>query len=258
MSYEYRSRTEAYEEACDRLSDDDLQQKIAEYLGCEWAPGFEQRTDTAFVLAPYLARAATSEINYQKEVSSSGVRTQIATYGDTAFVTANPEVVAAYRPPLRLPSGQYRRGWTVAPENRPGPLVPTRTIYGTEVLDYWANIRAAVYEDNGLTQQPVVDFSGWYDSQARRFGWRPGGRNKAPAYYMAAMALYASGRAVLYDTPPTEFFGRVMQPAIDRVKAELGVEPIIVCGPPVSAPDWVDLSFLDGRQVDSLITKGTI
>lgn len=258
MSYEYRSLTEAYEEAGDRLRDNALQWEIGEYLGCVWAPEFEQRRDPALIWAPYVARAAVSEVSFQQEAISSDYCPQVAIYSGTTFVTANPEVVAAYRPPLRLPGGQNRRSWTVAPEDRSGSLAPTRTIYGTDVLDYWDGIRAAVYEENGIGQQPVVDFSDWYDFQARRFGWRPGDRNKAPAYYMALMALYASGRAVLYDTPPTEFFSRVMQPAIDRTKEELGVEPIIVSGPETSVPDWVDLSFLDSRQAEKLVTEGVI
>lgn len=258
MSYEYRTIDEAYEEAAERLGDDRLQRAVNDYLGGIWPPGFEEVTEPTVVFAPYLGRAASSEIGFQRAIADSGFESTIATYQKTEFVTANPEVVACYRPPLELPQQQRRRSWIVTPEKRMGSVAPAETVYGCDVVDYWQGIRATVYEENRIPQQPTVDFSEWYDSQARRFGWRPGDRNKAPGYYKGLMGVYASGRAVLYDTPPTNFFTRVMQPAIEETKDTLGVEPIIICGPKAPSPDWVDLSFLDQSQAETLAEKGKI
>lgn len=258
MTYQYRPIAEAYGQAEERLADTRLQESIDDYLGGVWPPGLEQTAIPVAVFAPYLGRAANSEMSFQKKIIGSGFVPLVATYQDTAFVTANPDVVACYKPPLILPQGQRRRGWVVDPEDRAGNLAPTKTVYGRDIVDYWRDVRAVVYAEKGVPIGATVDFSGWYAYQAKRFGWKPRDRNKAPFYYMALMALYASGRAVLYDSPPTEFFGRVMQPAIDETRENLRVEPLIICGPENPTPDWVDLSFLDQPQVDRLVEKGEI
>lgn len=259
MSLEYKVPSEALELAGQRLRDPALQRKVAVYLGNIWPQGFEDVEKPIAVYPPYLAKGSETEVDFLRRARTSGYSTAVATYEATEYVTANPVVVDCYRAPLILPKGQRARRWVVAEHERKGTVGNTPTIYNElSIVNYWRGLRAPVLEEKGLpVDDMVIDWSGWYAAQAPRFGWS-GERSRAPYYYMATMALYASGRAVLFDSPPTAFAVNVMQPAYDAACDQLGVEPLITNELRPGKRDWTDISFLDERQVERLRTTGRI
>jgi hypothetical protein len=259
MSLEYKTPEVALELAEGRLRNPALQQKVAAYLGGIWPQGFELPQSPVAVYAPYLAKASETEVAFLSQANAVGFATTVATYEGTEYVTANAMVIDCYRAPLIFPKGQRVRRWVVPEESRNGTVGDAATVYDElSIVNYWRGIRAAVLEENNLpTNDKVVDWSEWYGTQSPRFGW-DGERSRAAYYYMAAMALYASGRAVLFDTPPTAFATKIMQPAYDAACNELGVEPIVTNELRPDKRDWTDLSFLDERQAERLQTSGRI
>lgn len=260
MNLQYKTPKEAFDMASARLADGSLQTKAAEYLDGQWPPGFDTLSDVPkAVFAPYLATGCQTEVAFLERASTAGFVAVIATYRDSEYVTTNPGIVDCYRAPLLLSKGQQRRDWVVAESERAGAVGQAQTKYDRlDIISYWQGIRDAVLEDQQLsTNGLVVDFGAWYKMQAERFGWT-GGRQKSPYYYMALMAFYASGRAVLFDTPPTSFATRVMEPAYAAATDKLGVEPLLTNEFEPSKRNWVDLSFLEPQQVKVLLTSGRI
>ncbi len=259
MSLEYILPSEAYELAGRRLRDNVLQNRVAAYLGNVWPRGFEEPDEPAAVYAPYLAKGSETEIAALRIARKSGFTTAIATYTDAEYVTANPGLVDCYRAPLKLPRNQRVRQWVVDDAYQSGVVGTAPTIYsGLSIVGYWQGLRRPVLEESRLpTNDRVVDFSRWYTLQARRFGWN-GERSRSSFYYRAAMALYASGRAVLFDTPPTAFADRVMAPAYAAACEAFGVEPLLTNELRPEKRDWTNLNFLDETEVKRLQITGRI
>jgi hypothetical protein len=259
MNMEYQAPEDAWETAGRRLRNPALQERVRQYLGGVWPAGFEEINTPTAVFAPYLAKGSETETDFLNKAMNKGFDTAVATYAGTEYVTANPGVVDCYRAPLILPKGQRQRMWVVAEAERAGAVGRANTMYDDmTIVDYWDGIRNVVLEQNKLPADgAVVDFGAWYALQAGRFGWT-GERAKSPFYYMASMALYASGRAVLFDTPPTAFATRVMQPAYEAASSELGVEPLITNELQPGKRDWVDVSFLADDEVGRLQSAGKI
>lgn len=154
--------------------------------------------------------------------------------------------------------GQRIRPWIVEEAEKQGVVGSAGTMYeGLDIVEYWKGIQSAVYDEAAYTVPTDVDFSEWYETQACRFGW-DGQGGKSKFYYVALMALYASGRAVLLDTPPTAFAEKVMTPAYEKVKNELGVTALITCELSPEKRDWTDLSFVDDVQATALVETGRI
>lgn len=258
MNLPYVASSEAYECAQARLQNQTLQQRVAAFLGDVWPEGFEKPAEPKAVFAPYMARGSELEQTFLTSATETGCKPVVATYLQAEYVTANAGLVDCYRAPFKLPKGQQILNWVVAENNRPGAVGDAATIFeGLSIRAYWQGIRNAVMEQVTAPPATVVDFSQWYAFQARRFGWQ-GERAKSPFYYIALMGLYASGRAVLFDTPPTAFASKVMEPAARTVAQQLGVEPLIVNEFKASKRDWVDVSFLEERQVRRLRETGRV
>lgn len=259
MSLEFIEPSQAYELANKRLKDTALQERAAEFLGNIWPPGFEDIEVPQAVYAPYLATGSVVEVSFIKTAQIEGFDTVVATYEASEYVTANPAIVDCYRAPLIEARGQCSRKWVVPADKRSGSVGEAQTIYPSlDIVSYWRNVRQPILEENALpVNDKVVDFSEWYQLQAERFGWN-GQRSKSGFYYNALMGLYASGRAVLYDTPPTVFAERVMEPAANMAKECLRVEPLITCELKPAKRDWKDVSFLDTDQLQLLKTTGRV
>lgn len=258
MSFPYTASTEALEQAARRLREPALQSKVAAYLGGVWPVGFEEISRPAAVYAPYLATGNGSEVDFLRKAAADGFEPVVATYRETRWSKGNLCLRDCYQPPLKLANGQEVREWAVPTKERAGPVGRAATKFaGLDIVEYWLGIRGAVLRANSLPSSAVVDFGDWYDVQARRFGWQSS-ESKSPFYYMASMGLYASGRAVLFDTPPTEYAGRVMQPAYEAAATQLGVAPLVTNVLKPTAPDWVDLSFLDEQASAQLMQTGRI
>lgn len=255
----FTSPSEAYERAGERLEDTELQERVAEYLGGIWPEGFEEPSQPQAVFAPYLARGSELEVQFVEQALEAGFVPTVATYEASEYVTANSSGVDCYRPPLKIPKGQRSRDWVVPEDERPGELGAANTIYeGLDIVGYWAGLRNAVMDQNfGDDPTRVTDFGDWYKVQAGCFGWN-NERSKADKYYNALMALYASGRAVLWDTPPTRFATSVMLPAANRAWRNVGAPPLLTCELRPEKRDWVDLSFLSPEQTEQLKLTGTI
>ena len=251
---------EIYDQAEERLKDTNLQRKIGQYLGEVWPSGFDTTPERPIgVYAPYLSRGSRLEVKAAQIATAAGLDYAVATYEQSEYVTANPGLVDCYRAPLELAKGQKRRLWVVDEMQRPGAIAEATTVYGGNVVEYWGAIRNIVFEEKGLSRStPITDMSGWYTFQAKQFGWSKQERSKSPYYYKALMGLYASGRAVLLDTPPSQFFDRVMAPAIRASVDALGVQPLIANAFDTEKRDWVDVSFLSEQQSDKLIMKGVV
>lgn len=259
MGLEYISPAVAYQQAGERIADDQLQEKVAEYLGGVWPQGFEDADMPKAVFAPYLAKGSVIEVEFLQMAREADFDTIIATYKDAEYVTANAAVVDCYRAPLIGTKGQCLRQWVVPPSQRCGSVGNAETVYpGLDIVDYWTGVRSAVLMANGLSPDDlVVDFGGWYQTQSERFGWQ-GERSKSTYYYMALMGLYASGRAVLFDTPPTAFASNIMEPAAIRAEKSLGAKPLITCELRPAKRDWTDVSFLDEGNYQKLVQTGKI
>ena len=249
----------AYEEAERRLRDNALQEKVATYLGNLWPAGFSDTSSPQAIYAPYLAKGSIVEVDYISKAAAVGFEPVVATYQQSEYVTANAALIDCYRAPLMLPKGQQTREWLVSEDQRCGPVGIAETKYkGLSIVNYWSGIRDTVLEEKDLEESStVVDFSEWYDMQAKRFGW-DGGRSKAPFYYRALLGLYTSGRAVRYAVPPTEFTDRVVLPAAKIAQDYLGKQPLIVYEIPAVKRDWSDLSFLDESSCVELKETGRI
>lgn len=258
MNLRYTTPERAVEEANRRLRDKELQRRVEQYLGNIWPRGFDDVRTPAAVFAPYLARGSDNEIRSLAIAQRIGVNGAVANYVGAEYVTANTAAVDCYRVPLKLPKGQQRRLWVVPEEDRSGKIGEARTIYpDVTISQYATGIRTPALEANVLpTDTPVVDFGEWYDIQAKRFGWS-GERQKSPFYYMASMALYASGRAILMDTPPTAYASNVMAPAAESAEQALGVYPLIT-NELQDGRDWTDVSFLNEREAARLVLTGRI
>lgn len=260
MKLEYTQIDQAYEEAGRRLKNKNLQEKASAYLGNIWPRGFDEAKEPIAVFAPYLAKGAELEVSFLKMATENGFTPLVATYQSTEYVTANSAIVDCYRAPLILPKNQRTRQWVVPLESRRGQLADAATIYEDQlIVDYWLGIRTAVLEQACLDEfSATTDFSEWYALQSKRFGCPDGARSKSSYYYNALMGLYASGRAVLFDTPPTSFATDVMSPAVDVAKDALGVEPLVTLELFPEKRDWTDLSFLDETAKESLQVTGRI
>lgn len=259
MSIEFIAPDAAYEAACERLKNKKLQTRVAQYLGDLWPAGFEKTDAPRAVFAPYLAKASVTETTFICDAKITGFRPVVATYLQSEYVTANPGLVDCYRAPLIWSQGRQTRDWVVLENERSGAVGKANTEYDTlNIVEYWSGIRNIVLAEQNLSGiSEVRDFSEWYTSQAQRFGWS-GERSKSPFYYRALMGLYTSGRAVLYDTPPTDFAKRVMEPASEVSSAALGYEPLITCEYQPGKRDWTDVSFLGDADCQKLQEQGRI
>ncbi len=257
---DYTSREAAFEQASERLQNQEVQERADIYLGGDWPPGFEGTDSPKAVYAPYLATGSETETEFVLDAKKGGFEPVVATYLRTEFVTANGAIVDCYRPPLKLPNGQQQRKWIVPESDRIGELGQANTFYeGVNILAFWSGVRTFASNNAGINQLPeTVDFSEWYKRQAIRFGWNEVERSKSGYYYNALMGLYASGRAVLYDTPPTEFYNRIMKPAVQLAEIAIGAKPILTNILQGKKRDWVDLAALNSEQVLSLQEIGKI
>jgi len=256
----YEAADKAFAEAADRVANDNLQERIGELLGGLWPPGFEEPDNPKAVFAPYLARGSEMELRALNLARAAGFTAVVATYRDARFVNNNPAAVDCWRAPLLLPKGQQRKLWVVPESERDGALGAASTIYeGKNVGEYWQGIRRAILDKNGMVADGIgsADFGDWYDAQAKRLGWRPG-MKKSEVYYLASMALYASGRAVLFDTPPTTYANYYMAPAAERVNEAVDAYPLVTNDLPGGVTDWVDARFLRDDQVKTLVNEGVI
>jgi hypothetical protein len=259
MSLPYTAPDTAFELASRRLRDRRLQEKVSVYLGGIWPMGFEELPDTpAAVYAPYMATGNGTEVDFLRQAKDPGFDRVVATYRSAPWSKGNPAMRDCYQPPLRLPGDRQVRDWVVPAKGRSGPVGRALTKYpDLPITQYWVGIRRAVLANEGQQDNRVVDFGDWYDLQACRLG-RPPEAARSPYYYRALMGLYASGRGVLYDTPPTEYAERVMRPAFEEAASALGAEPLVtnVLAPPT--PDWVDLTFLSEPQAKKLQEEGRL
>jgi hypothetical protein len=258
MSLIYLNANDAYLAAENRLRDTMLQERVSKYLGDIWPEGFDRVDEPAAVFALYMARGSEMELEFLRQSTATGFKPVLATYLQTEFVTANSGLVDCYRAPLKLAKGQQSREWVVPLSDRSGILGSASTIYpGLDIVQYWDGIREVVLEEKLQTPLNIVDFSEWYCTQAKRFGWQ-GERSKSGYYYRALMGLYASGRAILFDTPATRFADNIMEPAANYAKNALGVEALITCELTSGKRDWVDMSFLDEKVCLNLRQQGKI
>lgn len=260
MSFEYVSLESAYEEAAVRLEDTTLQEGVMDYLGGVLPPGFDDATAPLAVYAPYLAKGSRTETDFLRKARRAGLKTVVATYKDAEYVTANAAAVDCFRPPLELLKGQKTRDYIVRKGVNYGFIGEAQTRYdGLDIVEYWEGIRSTVLtQKKWPTDDTVVDFGDWYKLQAERFGWQPTERAKSPYYYKALMALYASGRAVLFDLPPNKFDSDVVLPAARIAEQTFGVKPLVTNCLDVGKRDWVDLTFLSAEQEARLKETGRI
>ncbi len=258
MTLEYTASADCYEQAQLRLRNAKLQKQIDDLLKGQWPPGFETANEPKGIFAPYLQRGSGLEIQALQQAETSGLDPFVATYKNAAYVTANPEIVACYRPPFAFQKGQKQLPWVVDEEHRHGTVGDAMTLYGCDIVAYWNTVHGAVYEHSTISAT-AADFSAWYDFQARNFGWVPGNSKKAPFYYYALIALYTSGRAVLIDTPPTRFAENIMTPAFEKMRDALGYSAVITCElATVGRRDWINVEFLDDLGIETLLGKGII
>ncbi len=261
MSLEYITPEQAFDVAQERIEDREIQERVMEFFGASLPPGFEGQNRPLAVFAPYLAKGTEREVEFLAKASKAGFATMIATYKDSQYVTSNSGIVDCYRAPLKLPKRQEVRKWVVPTEERDGAVGDAKTVYPElDITDYWMGIRKAVLR-NIERESPdslIVDFGGWYRLQAERFGWTPLVPNKAPFYYLASMALYASGRAVLFAPPPSGFTSEVSRPAAAEVQEKLGVYPLVTNVLSAQKRDWADLAFLSQDEATQLLETGRI
>lgn len=263
----YTSNEAAFEQLENRRQDPQVRLRVAEYLGNILpADCFENEQPVAF-LARYVPRATGEDKLFTEIAQEAGFTPYWASYVADRFTTRNPEKVETVRPPIRWQKDQKTRAWVVEPEKRQGGVGELETAYGYSSLDFQKGIRQLVLNKCGLGKlsDNTFDMGDWYKTQAPRFGYTEG--NLAPYYYPAMMAL-ATTFGVLYedfDGGPNAnsgdlaaFRNKVVYPSIDKVEAELGLNPIIVQLPFKQGMNETDLSFLDKEEADQFKQCGSL
>jgi hypothetical protein len=241
----------------ERRSSISIRERVAEYLGNILPNDSLELGQPAAILARYVPRATGEDLAFAEISQEAGFKPYWASYKADKFTTRNPEKVETIRPPIWWQKGQRTRAWVVEPDKRSGGIGELQTIYGNSSTEYQRNLREAVFAEKGMTTliDNCFDMGDWYKSQAPRFGYETG--NLAPFYYLATMALATTFGALYedFDGGPNAnsgdlalFRNNVVYPAIDRVKHDLGLKPIIVRMPFQRGMNETDLSFLDDGQ----------
>lgn len=248
-----------------RRQDPQLRSLVAEYLGGLFpAACFEQKCPVA-ILARYVPRATGEDRFFAETAQNAGFVPFWASYKADRFTTRNPEKVETIRPPIRWGKGQKTRGWVVEPENRQGGIGVLDTVYGYSSTCYQRGIRQLVFGNEGMggLVDSTFDMGDWYRAQATRFGYSGG--NLAPSYYPALMALATTFGAMYedFDGGPNagdlmSFRQAVVYPAIEKVKNDLGLSPVIVRLPFRQGMNETDLSFLDNDDAVRFRTAGSL
>lgn len=258
----YTPLDEAAEIIADRRNNEELQQKLAEYLGCLVPAGpFDLALPKpAAILAEHIAQPTARDAGFATTAMANRLAPWWLSYENDQFLSSNQKKVGALRPALALPNkNNLAKEWLVLPPDRPGPIGSRPTVLNQlpTVSDYWRMMRQVVFPRLGLDNaiNSVLDISDWYRVQARRFA-ESEAQKLAVGYYPAILGLYAT-RAVLFSGGSNpQFRSQVFCPAFERVATELGVDPVIVkfdaCGGMDSidgkrriAPNQTDVTFLD-------------
>lgn len=261
----YTAPDSALEQLMQRRQDPLLRERTLEYLGGILPCTAIDQDMPVAILARYVPRATGEDRMFNELAHEAGFAPYWASYLDDRFTVRNPEKVATIRPPINWRKGQRTRSWIVAPDKRTGGVGQLETIYAAETApgeittsaQFQRGIREIIFEREaaaGLTDQ-TFDLGDWYGRQAKRFGYQEG--NLAPYYYPALMGLAATF-CVLYEDfnggpnagngDLARFTEGVVKPAINKVKRDLGVRPLIVQLPYRNGMGETDLSFLDAGQ----------
>lgn len=229
-----------------RRRDKGLQAAVLEFVGGElpecWPEG--QRIAT---INRYLATSRMEDVMFAHAAQSLGVKPFWPTYEREAFRGVNPEKVSCLKPRVQTKGSQFSKQSLVA-KGRMAELE------GTPLGDIMVGSRSLIQVHGDARQvvlgdvaENVFDISAWNIAQARRFGatGTPGER-LAPHYYNGVMALYIRDGILFedFDGGPNAgsglggFVDDVVMPAIKRVSALFGLDPLIVRLPYV--PGFLD------------------
>lgn len=263
----YTPQEAALEVIESRRQNPEIRARVAEYLGNLLPSTCVELDRPVAILARYVPRATDEDRMFAEQATDAGFIPYWASYTADRFTTRNPEKVETVRPPIRWQKGQKTRSWIVEPEKRQGGVGELETMFGYTSTEYQQGIRELVLEKDGVSELApnIFDMGDWYKAQAPRFGYVGG--NLAPYYYPATMALVTTFGAIYedFDGGPNagngdlaSFMGRVVYPAIDIVKQELGLKPVIVKLPFRDRMNETDLSFLDPDQAEQFKKFGSM
>lgn len=263
----YMSPEQALETITERKSNPEIRVRVARYLGDVLPdPCFEELAAPALLMR-YVPRGTGEDRIFAETASLAGFTPVWASYVADRFTTRNPEKVETIRPPIRWAKGQRTRSWVVEPEERQGGVGELTTIYGNNSADYQKELRNIVFENDGCSDLigNSFDMGSWYALQAKRFGYESG--SLARYYYPASLALATTFYAMYedFDGGPNagngdlaQFRQEVLYLAIEKVKNDLDLSPVIVQMPYQPGMNETDLSFLDKEDAENLKRYGTI
>lgn len=250
-----------------RRKDPEINSRVVEYLGNLLPTDALTEDSPVAILARYVPRATNEDLAFADAAQEAGFTPYWASYLQDRFTTRNPEKVATARPPIQWRRSQKTRAWIVEPDKRVGGVGKLQTIYGMSSSDFQQNVREIVLDNSGqLDLAPNrFDMGQWYAAQAPRFGYEQG--PMAQFYYPALMALTTTF-CILYedfDGGPNAgngdlatFRESVVLPAIEKVRADLGLNPVIVRLPFQNGMGDTNLSFLDGEDTEEFRRNGLL
>lgn len=265
----YTAPEQALDKLMQRKTDPRVLERVANYLGSDFPDNsvLDDAKQVA-VLARYVSRATDEDRFFADFARSYGFEPYWAAYLADQYTTRNPEKVQTLRPPIRWQKAQKTRQWLVAPENRQGTMGQIPTLYGYSVADYQQGLRKLVFDRDGNSeiQQNTFDMSGWYQRQAPRFGYTTGDKLSL-YYYCATMALATSFCVIFedFDGGPNSINGdlasftdNIVYPAINKIKTDLGLDPIIVRLPYREGFNETGLEFLGADAENSIKQLGVL
>ena len=240
-----------------RRKDRALMRSIREYLGelpAGWPPDKPIAT-----LNRYMATARVEDIAFSYAARSIGMRPFWPKYLSEKYTATNAEKVSCLRPRVQRPKLQTRRSWLVDDQRHwvNSPL-GSISVGDLSLQELHQQARRKVLDDD--VADNVFDISDWNQSQAIRFGAKPGESRLAPYYYHGVMGLYIAHGILFedFDGGPNEgnglkeFVDATVIPAIKSVTAAFGLEPLIVRLP--YCPGFLDYPSPCGPIFDAAIT----
>lgn len=246
----------AVDELAARRGNQAIVDRVLEYIGNDTPDSRLLEGAPAVISGDYVARGTTADVRLARQVLDAGGQPYWATYDD-AYSGDNPVKASIVKPEIMLPSGAICDRRIVTRGDREGGMMTRRTIFGTSLAEYHAMLRREVFIGAGLAavDNNVFDMGPWYRSQAERFA--PGSTARlAERYIVARTALgVLCAQAVSYDTRhyASGFMDAVVLPAIERVRKDIGMDPIFVRRPPLTTPHFNLNEALRGRDREVVV-----
>ncbi len=245
----YTPLDEAAEVIAERRDNEELQAKLAQFLGGDIPDGpfADDAQEPRAVLAEYIARPTVRDITFAQTALKAEFNPWWLTYEQDFAGDQNIKKVGIISPKFALASNMdLARQWLVPWGQRYGPLNGCSTIFSElpDVSRYWAAMRKAIMPryDLGTCIDNVYDISEWYKRQAERSAGESSPK-LATRYYPAIMGMYAARAALFMNFEAYGDFKPIAASGFEQAADVLGVDPVVVHWSPPAT-----IRSLDGKR----------